>query len=31
MELSTEGKESELVTIVEEVEENCDCLVEGGT
>ena len=31
MALSTEGKESDLVTIVEEVETNSDCLVEKGT
>ena len=31
MDLSTEGKESDLATIVEEVEANYDCLVEKGT
>lgn len=31
MALSTEGKESNLVTIAEEVEANSDCLVEKGT
>ena len=31
MALSTEGKESDLATIAEEVEANCDWLVEKGT
>ena len=31
MDLSTEGKENDLATIAEEVEANCDCLVEKGT
>ena len=31
MVLSTEGKESDLVTIAEEVEANFDCLGEKGT
>jgi len=31
MDLSTEGKESDLATIVEEVETNSDWLVEKGT
>ena len=31
MDLSTEGKESDLATIAEEVEANCDFLVEKGT
>ena len=31
MDLSTEGKESDLAKIAEEVEENSDCLGEKGT
>ena len=31
MDLSTEGKESDLATIAEEVEANYDCLVKKGT
>jgi len=31
MDLSTEGKESDLATIAEEVETNSDWLVEKGT
>ena len=31
MDLSTEGKKSDLATIAEEVETNSDCLVEQGT
>ena len=31
MDISTEGKESDLETIADEVEEKCDCLIEKGT
>lgn len=31
MDLSTEGKKSDLATIAEKVEANCDCLVEKET
>ena len=31
MDLSTEGKESDLATIAEEVEAKCDCLIEERT
>ena len=31
MDISTEGKESDLETIADEVEANSDCLIEKGT
>ena len=31
MDLFTEGKESDLETIADEVEAKIDCLIEGGT
>ena len=31
MDLSTEGKESDLETIADEVEAKCDCLIEERT